>query len=786
MSLAKKKQNIIPKTTLDFIPFEDVWNNFIYLDNGKIIGGIKVKSINFHLMFIQEQCNKIEEYKSVLNKIDYPIKMISLDKNISLDGQVDYLNNKINMESNKGRKQLLEEDLNYLNSLKHNEILSNKEFYFLVEEDKDNERLLTQKLNDLVREFNAIGLFSEVVESEEWREIIYMYLNPLNSVENFKNDSLSISKTFKERVAPMGIKINDKEMMVGDAWISVVSIITYPTNVMVGWAGDIVNIPNTRMTMTLTPMDTFAISNTLKKSISEIRTKLINVSDYNDQILYNNQLSDLMELVNRIDREHERFSMFMINFFCYEETKEKLERVKRQVKATLNSYGIIGETLIFEQEQAYKMCLPTLERSLENQYGRVIPMLSIASGFPFIFQTLQDDKNSMVIGRDNMNSLVTFDLWKRTNKRNNSNAVIIGKSGYGKSTLLKKLIRGNYARGTKVIILDCEREYRDMCLALGGSWIDCGSATSGIINPLEVKRGADNSDEDVTSSNDLSKHLQSFRTFLKYYCGHISEYVSTEIEEILTKVYADKGITFDTDISTLKSDDYPIMKDLYNAIKNRLSVLRNNQASTRKIDELDEICSIIKRMVYGADAKLFNGISSINNDKDLIVLDINSLIDINGNLFRAQFFNILSWAWNEMSRNRKEKVMLVVDEAHLLIDTKNPEGIDFLKRAVKRSRKYDGSIVVSSQNLIDFCAKEIERYGQVIIDNSTYMVLLAQGQKEIDAVQKMVNLTEPEVQYLLTAKKGQGLFMVNRDLRLAINIKLRNEESKLFGDGGGR
>ena len=33
MSLAKKKQNIIPKTTLDFIPFEDVWNNFIYLDH---------------------------------------------------------------------------------------------------------------------------------------------------------------------------------------------------------------------------------------------------------------------------------------------------------------------------------------------------------------------------------------------------------------------------------------------------------------------------------------------------------------------------------------------------------------------------------------------------------------------------------------------------------------------------------------------------------------------------------------------------------------------------------
>ena len=60
------KKNL--KTTLEFIPFNDVWNNFIYLDNGMIVGGIKVKSINLHLMFIQEQYNKIDEYKSVLNK----------------------------------------------------------------------------------------------------------------------------------------------------------------------------------------------------------------------------------------------------------------------------------------------------------------------------------------------------------------------------------------------------------------------------------------------------------------------------------------------------------------------------------------------------------------------------------------------------------------------------------------------------------------------------------------------------------------------------------------------
>lgn len=43
------------------------------------------------------------------------------------------------------------------------------------------------------------------------------------------------------------------------------------------------------------------------------------------------------------------------------------------------------------------------------------------------------------------------------------------------------------------------------------------------------------------------------------------------------------------------------------------------------------------------------------------------------------FFNMLSWAWNEVSRDREEQVLLVVDEAHLLIDPNNKDGIDFLK-----------------------------------------------------------------------------------------------------------
>ena len=128
----------------------------------------------------------------------------------------------------------------------------------------------------------------------------------------------------------------------------------------------------------------------------------------------------------------------------------------------------------------------------------------------------------------------------------------------------------------------------------------------------------------------------------------------------------------------------------------------------------------------------------------------------------------------------------MVDEAHLLIDPNNKDGIEFLKRAVKRIRKYNGSLWISSQNLLDFTADGIERYGQVIIDNSSYIMVMGQGLKEIEAVAKMINLSDSEIQFLTTASRGRGLLVIGQDSRMPIEILLRDEEKLLFGKAGGR
>lgn len=308
---------------LDFLPFQDVWNNYIYLDNGNLVGGIKINSINLSLLFDEEQQIKVSQLKKVLNSIDYSIKIFCLDKPINLEDNLNILKGKCKNSKNKKKQKLLDEDFEFISSLNTSKSVVNREFYLIVEEINDNEKLLNQKLTDLIQDFTSIGLNSERIKSEEWRDILYVMLNPVTSLDIFKKDATGITRSFKEKIAPNGLKISEKELMLGDAYVSVVTLVSYPSIVNVGWLGAVANINHTRMVININPTNTQDISNTLKKSMSEVKSKMININDYNDQIILHNQMEDYVELVNRIDREHEKFANLCVNFLCYGETKEE-------------------------------------------------------------------------------------------------------------------------------------------------------------------------------------------------------------------------------------------------------------------------------------------------------------------------------------------------------------------------------------------------------------------------------------------------------------------------------
>lgn len=775
------KKNKVEKSVLNLLPFKEVWNDLLYLDNDKVVGLIRINSINLQLYSNEEQTSKIFQLRKVLLSLEYPFKIIALDKPVSLTDHIENLHYLSQSTDDEVKKKLLDEDIHFANTIMNKNIVNNREFYLLIDEDKDNAKLLKSKINDITSQLSNIGLASEQAKTDEIKEVLFTYLNPQESLEIFKQDS-SI-KSIKEKIAPIAIKFNEKDMLLGDVFATSMIVDTFPSYTRGSWLGMLSNIKNTRMIISVKPMDNVEVSKTLKKGMSETRSKYINTNDRNDQIMLKNQLQDYEQLTNKMDRENEKMLLMSVVFFSYADTREELSKRIKEIKSAMSSLNLRGSQLIFEQEQGFKTALPTLDMPIQENFGLPMPATTVAASFPFVFESIQDDGNSIILGDDINGGLTMFDLWKRTNKRTNSNVCIIGKSGSGKSTLIKKLIRGNWARKTKIVCIDPERELKDMCLSVGGTWIDAGSGSGFIINPLEIKNSTNDEDNNVA----VIKHLQTFRTFIKYYFKDLTELELTKIEEILLRTYKNKGITLDTDVSKLSSNDYPIITDFHNEIVKELEKAKSDKrVNDDNVKSLEKIEAIVRRMTTGVDSKLWNAPSNVDLSSDFIVFDIHSLLESDDTILRTQFFNILSLCWHIISQDRDEQIMLIIDEAHLLIDPNNKDGLEFLKRTSKRIRKYAGSMVVCTQNMIDFTSPEVVRYGQVIVDNSDYQFVLAQGSEEIISLQKVLRLSENERRYLQTAGKGQSLLVISHDKRVPIFIHLRQEEKELFGKGGGR
>ena len=88
-------------------------------------------------------------------------------------------------------------------------------------------------------------------------------------------------------------------------------------------------------------------------------------------------------------------------------------------------------------------------------------------GFPFASSGFNDG-SGYYFAKDTSGGLIIVDPWKRGGDRTNSNFCVMGNSGVGKSTAVKHILLSEYMRGTKIIVIDPESEYKEMCQKLSG------------------------------------------------------------------------------------------------------------------------------------------------------------------------------------------------------------------------------------------------------------------------------------------------------------------------------
>ena len=153
---------------------------------------------------------------------------------------------------------------------------------------------------------------------------------------------------------------------------------------------------------------------------------------------------------------------------------------------------------------------------------------------------------------------------------------------------------------------------------------------------------------------------------------------------------------------------------------------------------------------------------------------------------RAQYYNILSYAWEFLSRDVNEKTILLCDECHVLADPNILETLEYLKNISKRARKYNSSIIVVTQSLEDFLNEKIKLYAQSLLTNASYkMFFRCDGQDLIDLT-KTFRLTQTESELIYNAKQGECLLNAgSKKIYLSLNIpkgELVEIDSKYAGE----
>ncbi len=589
----------------------------------------------------------------------------------------------------------------------------------------------------------------------------------------------------KKELAPKGLSFNPSDFVISDKWCTILTVVSYPRWISPGFLSDLATNNGIKVVIKHIPLPFSIMSKMLNKQLAELKENYEKERDKTAQEQLRQDYDSLNDFIQMIVTNQSKIFDFQMHIVITANNKEELETKKVQVKNYLLSMELRAIPLMFEQKQVLKSILPIYPKQrIEDQIGTPITTPTIAAMYPFIFDSLKDPGASCLLGTDFSGGVVLFNqfLYQIRNEfnRNNANMIILGTSGSGKSTAAKLLLRTYIRNEYKVVCIDPEGELEEMASRMRGDFIDLGKGGEfGMINPLEVILEADEEElKEGLGYTVLTKTLQFLKAFMKYYDPNITEDVLTMFSEMAQLTYQRFGISFQSDFSHLSSQQYPTFSDLYETLVRKLEAYGDQMTHERDILEKLElkIRPLVKELKF-----YFDGHTTIHPQSKFIVFNIRDLMNADENIRNALFFNILKYAWSHCLDSSMNTVMMV-DEAHMLLNSKNNIGADFLAQIQRRARKYNSGTLIITQQPSDFADPAVITQGKAIFDNASYYLVMGLKKQATEDLAMLIDLNDQEKESIKRYGQGEALFVCG-SRRMRIDVYVTDAELDSFGDG---
>ncbi|AKM82272.1 MAG: Type IV secretory pathway VirB4 component-like protein [Berkelbacteria bacterium GW2011_GWE1_39_12] len=541
-------------------------------------------------------------------------------------------------------------------------------------------------------------------------------------------------------IAPAALEVKPNYIRLGNMLARTLFVFTYPSYVQTNWLAPIINYDITLdISMFIHPIGSKEMMTQLRKKAGQLQSSL--AIEQEKGLVRNPELEtaiqNIEELRNTLQRGEMRIFQFGLYFTIYGKNEEELNTITEQLESTL------GGMLIYTFTSTVPMAIDEL-KILRN-----LDTASLSTTFPFTSTTLSSNEGILYGLNRHNNSLILFDRFNLEN----ANSVVFAKSGSGKSYAIKLEILRYLMLGSDAIVIDPENEYKNLCEAVGGNYLNIALNSDKRINPFDLPKAGKSAASEGNGEDILRSNITMLSGLLSLMMSGVTPEEDAVLEKALYEVYALKDITVDP---ATHSNQPPLLSDLQQVLQN----MTGTESMVKKLSKYTE----------GTFKGLFDQPTNFDLDNGFIVFSVRDLEDA---LRPIGMYMILNYIWQRVRFNIRRR-MLVIDEAWWMMQYEDSG--KFLYALAKRGRKYYLGLTIISQDVEDFLDS---KYGRSVINNSSMQLLMKQSPSSVEKIAQVFGLTEGEKFLLLECEVGEGLFFAGLN-HVAIKVIASYTEDQMI------
>ena len=531
-----------------------------------------------------------------------------------------------------------------------------------------------------------------------------------------------------------GLEEDADYLRIDGEYVRMLFVSDYPFTAHSGWLDGVVNFNyDNDTTMHIYEVSAVSALPQLNRKITELEsTKRAKI---NEGKIVGSDITDplesAIELRDKIQRGQEKLFQLAI-YVCIRATNlEELDRITRVLEAAFSARLFGAKAAGYQQLEALQSILPRGQDQLNQK--RNLDSSSAALTFPFMSSELVQESGILYGVNKSNNSLVILDRFSL----HNANSITFAQSGAGKSYTTKVEILRQLMLGTRVIVIDPEREYQNLAKSVDGTYIKLSTSSRNKINPFDLASASH-------SKDDLSEHIQDLADVIRLMVKGLDKSEEAAVDRAIIKVYR-------------------------KATKTQPPLLQNLYGELRALGQM-QLCERLEKYITGSLAGVFNAHTNIELDNRLVVFDIKEM----AKEIRPIMMMIISNFVKNQVMSNPQKRLLVIDEAWLLLQ--HDESARFVTGLVRRARKYYLGVSIISQDVDDFLKSE---HGRVIASQSALRILLRQDTTTVKRVVTEFGLSEYEHDFLLKCNRGDVLLIADQN-HVAVNVMASEKEHPLI------